>query len=572
MAVPATEIDDHDLAIEDELGIAEAMVERADPLAAMRSLARALERSLLRPRIALPAFARFSSRATLAGIDVISRTLTGRLSEPVEVEKGDRRFVDPAWSQNPLLRMLLETYLASVRFLDDLVVRAELEPLGARKAEFAANLLGNAVAPTNALLTNPTAMKRAFDTGGASVLRGMRNFLTDFAENDGWPRQVDRSPFELGVNMAATPGKVVFRNELIEVLQYAPQTDDVHEIPLVVCPPWINRYYIADLAPGKSLVEWAVRHGHTTFAISYRNPDGSDRDTTFDDYMRLGPLAAIDVVRSITGADVVNTLAICLGATMNTMALAYLEAIGDQRVHSSTLLNAAIDYADSGLLADVFADPGTINAMCRRMEGPGFLEAKDMTRTFNLLRANDLIFRYVVDNWLLGEPPPAFDLLAWNEDGTRMPGRAHSYFVRKMYVENALANGAMKAMGEPLVLSDITPEHYIVAAVEDHIVPWKNSYRTTQLVKSPLRFVMTSAGHIAGIVNPPGPKARLWTNDQLPADPDAWRAGATEHAESWWEDWARWIGERAGDRGPAPSVGNAEYPVIADAPGSYVRS
>jgi polyhydroxyalkanoate synthase len=372
--------------------------------------------------------------------------------------------------------------------------------------------------------------------------------------------------------MAATPGKVVFRNDLIEILQYTPQSEEVYEIPLLVCPPWINRYYIADLAPNKSLIEWAVQHGHTTFAISYRNPDASMRDNTFDDYLRLGPLTAVDVVRSIAGTHVVNTLAICLGGTLNTMMLAYLEAVGDRFVNATTLLNSATDYADSGLLSDVFTDPRTIDVMCRRMEETGFLEAKDMTRTFTMLRANDLLFRYVVENWLLGESPPAFDLLAWNDDGTRMPGKAHSYFARKMYIENALANDKMEALGERLIMSSITTDTYIVAAVEDHIVPWQSSYRSTQLYKGPIRFVLTSSGHIAGIVNPPSPKVRLWTNDDLPVDPARWLAGASQHTESWWEDWARWIGERAGVRVVPPSMGSAAYPPLVDAPGTYVRS
>jgi polyhydroxyalkanoate synthase len=512
-------------------------------------------------------------RLASAGVDVFVRTVSGQLSEPVATEGRDNRFTDPSWSENPLFRALLEVYLASGALVADLVRGAGLAPELAPKAQFAAGLATDAVAPTNMLFTNPTALKRGLETGGLSVLRGARNFVEDLVENDGWPRQVDRSPFVLGENMAATPGKVVFRNELIELIQYRAQTDDVFEIPLVVCPPWINRYYIADLAPGKSLVEWAVQHGHTTFAISYRNPDSSMRDLSFDDYLRLGPLTAVDVARSIADSDVVNTLAICLGGTLNTMMLAYLHAVGDRLVNVTTLLNSAVDYRNSGLLADVFTDPATIDVMARRMEATGFLEEKDMTRTFTVLRANDLLFRYVVDGWLLGNPPPAFDLLAWNDDGTRMPGKAHAYFARKMYLENALANDRMEALGERLVMSNIDNDTYIVAAVEDHIVPWTSSYRSTQLFKGPVRFVLTSAGHIAGIVNPPGPKARLWVNDNdLPTDAEQWLGGATERPVSWWIDWAEWMDSRAGSRREPPDTGSAAYPPIADAPGSYVRS
>jgi polyhydroxyalkanoate synthase len=572
MSANGSEAADARPGLDDVLGVAEGVLGQADPIALLRSLTRALERAALRPRATIPAVTRYWFRMAGAAIDVTVRTLSAQLHEPVVVDPKDTRFRDPAWAENPLFRGLLEAYLATTKLLLELVEAGDLAPAVAPKAEFAAQLLSDTFSPTNVLLTNPTALKRGFDTCGLSVLRGTRNLVLDVVENDGWPRQVDKTPFTLGENMAATKGKVVFRNELVELIQYAPQTDDVYEIPLVVCPPWINRYYIADLAPGKSLVEWAVQHGHTTFAISYRNPDSSMSDITFDDYLRLGPLTAIDVARSITGSEVVNTLAICLGGTLNTMMLAYLDAVGDHLVNVSTLLNSATDYADSGLLSDVFTDPATIDVMCRRMEDTGVLDAKDMTRTFNLLRANDLLFRYVVDGWLLGQPPPAFDLLAWNDDGTRMPGKAHSYFARKMYIENALANDQMEALGERLIMSNIRNETYIVAAVEDHIVPWRSSYRSTQLFKGPIRFVLTSSGHIAGIVNPPSPKARLWTNDELPADADRWLSGATQHAESWWVDWARWMETRAGARREPPAMGSAVYPVITDAPGTYVRS
>ena len=559
--------------VEDELGVAEGALDTVDPIAIMSALKAALTRATFRPEATAAAFARFGARLVSGAIDVAVTTIVSRSRDPAAVEGADGRFRDPAWAQNPIFRALLEWYLANSALLHDLVEAGDLDDeVTASKATFAAGLIADMFAPTNVLLTNPTAWKRAFETGGFSVLRGARNFVVDLRENDGWPRQVNRSPFRLGENMAATPGKVVFRNELIEIMQYEPQTDNVFEVPLVVCPPWINRYYIADLAPNRSLIEWAVRHGHTTFAISYRNPDESTRDHTFDDYLRLGPLTAIDVARTIAGSDVVNTLAICLGGTLNTIALAYLEAVGDHVVNVSTLLNSAVDYTGAGLLSDVFTDPATIEVMCRRMEQSGFLEAKDMTRTFTMLRANDLLFRYVVDNWLLGEEPPAFDLLAWNDDSTRIPGKAHSYFARKMYIDNALACDELEALGERLIMSNITTDTYIVAAVDDHIVPWSSSYKTTQLFKGPIRFVLTSAGHIAGIVNPPSPKARLWTNNELPADPQQWRATAIEHQESWWEDWTRWIAERAGTRVAPPTMGNVAYPPLGDAPGTYVTS
>ncbi|HEX5586817.1 MAG TPA: alpha/beta fold hydrolase, partial [Acidimicrobiia bacterium] len=356
------------------------------------------------------------------------------------------------------------------------------------------------------------------------------------------------------------------------VLQYDPKTEEVFERPLLVIPPWINRYYIADLAPGKSLVEWAVDHGHATFAISYRNPDESMRHLTFDDYLRLGPLTAIDVVRDISGSDVVNTLAICLGGTMNAMTLAYLDACGDRFVNTATFLNSAVDYEGAGTLASVFADPDTVEGLVRKMEEKGYLDGREIAHTFDLLRANDLVFRYAVDNWLLGKPPPSFDLLAWNSDSTNLPGLAHGHFLRKMYIENALARDEYVAMGERLVTSEISTDTYIVAAVDDHIVPWRASYRTTQLFKGPVRFVLGSAGHIAGIVSPPSPKVRLWINDALPADPDRWFADATQHRDTWWNDWAAWIESRAGELVAPPPMGGPSQTVLGDAPGTYVKS
>ena len=559
-------------ALSELVGLGDSILDSVDPVSLGRSYVRAAGRAVVRPWRSVPAWLRYGGGLGMVATNVATRVVGIELPGVAEPDPKDFRFKDPTWSDNIVFHGLLQTYLVTAKLIRELAEAAGLEPPEGPKAAFAASVVADAVAPTNFLLTNPLALKRAFETGGTSVLRGLRNFTRDLLRNDGWPSQVDRSKFVLGRNVAATPGKVVFRNELIEVLQYDARTDDVYEIPLVVLPPWINRYYIADLAPGKSLVEWAVRHGHTTFAVSYRNPDESTRDLSFDDYIRLGPLAAIDVVREITGSETVNTLAICLGGTMNTMVLAYLDACGDHLVNSSTYLNSATDYRNAGDLAVVFADPDTLTALVRRMEEVGYLPGKDMARTFDLLRANDLVFRYVIEGWLMGQAPPAFDLLAWNADCTNMPGRAHAEFVRRMYVENALPRDEYVVMGERLMVSEIGTDSYIGAGIDDHIVPWRVSYRTTQLFKGAVRFVMTSGGHIAGIVSPPGPRTRLWTNDDLPADPDAWRAGALERQETWWTDWAEWISSRAGERRLPPASGSATYPVLGDAPGTYVRT
>ena len=556
----------------DALGVTEGAFDTADPVALGRAFTRAMQRAATRPLSSAPAWARYGAGLGLAGAGFGARLVGIKLPDAAATDPRDARFRGRAWQDNAFFHALLESYLLTERLVRELVHAAQLEAPAGPKAEFAAQLLCDALAPTNFLPTNPVALVRAFETAGGSVVGGARNFLHDVVENHGWPSQVDRSAFEVGENLAVTPGKVVFRNELIEVLQYEPQTEEVHEIPLLVCPPWINRYYIADLAPGKSLVEWAVQRNHTVFAISYRNPDESMRDLTFDDYLRLGPLSAIDVARSIGESETVNTLAICLGGTMNAMSLAYLDACGDHLVNSSTYLNSAIDYEGAGALASVFADAATIEGLARRMEKTGYLEGQEIARTFDLLRANDLVFRYVVDGWLLGEKPPAFDLLAWNADSTNLPGKAHAHFTRQMYIENALARDEYVAMGERLMISEVSTDSYVVAAIEDHIVPWRVSYRTTQLFKGPVRFVLTSAGHIAGIVNPPSPKVRLWTNPELPADPERWIGDATEHRDTWWNDWADWIAERAGAMRLPPPMGSPSYPVLGDAPGTYVRT
>ena len=554
------------------LGIAAGAFDTTDPVNLARNYLRATRKVAVRPRRAVPAALRYGAGLGLVATNLATRIVGVELPGVIEPDPADRRFADPTWRDNLLFHGLLQTYLLTAQLIVEVAEAARLDAPEGPKAEFAAHLLADTIAPTNALLTNPAALKRAFESGGRSVVRGLANMVRDIARNDGWPRQVDTSPFRLGRTIAATRGKVVFRNELIEVLQYTPQTDEVHEIPLLVCPPWINRYYIADLAPGKSLIEWALRHGHTTFAISYRNPDESMADLTFDDYLRLGPLTAIDVAREISGSDTVNTLSICLGGTMNTMVLAYLDAVDDKLVNSSTYLVSATDYQGAGALATVFADPSTVDALARKMDRRGYLDGREMARTFDLIKANDLVFRYLIDGWLMGEQPPQFDMLAWNADSTNMPGKAHAQFLRQLYIENSLANDRFEAMGERLLVSDIKTDSYIVAGVDDHIVPWSVAYRTTQLFKGPVRFVMTSGGHIAGIVCPPSPKARLWTNDDLPPDPQAWRANAIEHHESWWTDWAAWIGSRAGELREPPTTGSATYPVLGEAPGSYVRS
>jgi polyhydroxyalkanoate synthase subunit PhaC len=554
----------------DRLGVAETVMGRADPVSLGRALASAVLSTARRPRRALPLVARLGTGLAAVGVNACEHLVGGKAPGPYTVDAKDKRFTDVAWQENASFHTLLQAHLALVEFAHDLVAAADVDEPARSKAEYAAKLLCDALAPTNFLATNPAAIRKAFDTGGRSVVAGLRLMAEDVRSNGGWPRQVDASPFKLGENMAATPGRVVYRNELIELIQYDAQTEQVHEIPFLFCPPWINKYYIMDLAPQKSLVEWAVTHGLTVFAISYRNPDSSMRDTGFDDYMLRGPRAAIEAIRSITGAEKVNTLNICLGGTLNTALLAYLQATGDDVVHTSTYLNSLSDFTEAGTLGDVFADERTVDGLAQRMEGKGYLEAKDMARTFDLLRANDLIFRYVADNWLMGNKPPAFDLLAWNNDSTRMPAKMHTFYLRECYVKNALANDEVELAGERLFVSKIPNPVYCVSAIDDHIVPWQGAYRSMMLFPGEKRFVLSTAGHIAGIVNPPGPKVRMWTSDDTPLDAADWLAGATQTHDTWWSDWIVWAQAHSGGLRTPPPVGNRKYPASGAAPGTYV--
>ena len=506
-----------------------------------------------------------------ASTAAVARAVGRQVDGPVTPGR-DARFAAPAWESNAAYWYLRQLHLLRDRFVGQVIDAAPIDPHTKVKATLAASIISDAMAPTNTLLGNPAALQKAFETGGTSLVRGTKNMLTDLATNDGWPSQVDRTPFTVGENTACTPGKVVYRNELFELLQYEPQTEQVHEVPLLFCPPWINKYYIMDLAPERSLVEWAVRHGHTCFAISYRNPDASMRDATFDDYLLNGPLEAIEVVRSITGAEVVNTIAVCLGGTLSAMGMAYDAALGRRTVKSATLINTHTDFTRPGVLG-AFADEGTVALLERHMAKEGLLPSKRIARTFSLCRANDLVFSYLTKNWLMGETPPAFDLLAWNDDGTNMPGKMHGDFLRWFYLENRLAEGRMEIDGTRLDLATVDQPTYVVSAVDDHIVPWASAYETTQLLGGERnRFVLSTSGHIAAIVNPPSPKAKHWTNTDLDGDAEAWKAGAQLNEGTWWDDWVPWIAEQGGAMVPAPErLGSDLYPPMGDAPGTYVH-
>jgi polyhydroxyalkanoate synthase subunit PhaC len=553
----------------DAVGPEAQLLAAVDPLALGEASAQLVAGLALNPLGVVQAFGSYASGLAAATSASVARALGTDAPGPVEPAGKDKRFADPAWQENPAYFWLEQSYLLFGRLAQDLVDAGAGSRPAAKKLRLATEIVVDALAPTNVLPGNPAALKRAFETGGASLLRGARNFVTDVVTNKGMPRQVDRSAFTIGKNLAATRGKVVFRNDLIELLQYAPQTETVYEVPLLCSPPWINKYYVMDLAPQRSFIEWAVQKGHTVFAISYRNADASMRDVTLDEYLVNGPSAALDAVEEITGAGEVNIVGLCLGGTLTAMLLAHLEKTAAHRVRSATLLNTLIDFSEPGVLG-AFTDPATIARVERKMRQKGFLPSDDLARSFTFLRGNDLVWNYVANNWLLGEPVPTFDILAWNDDATRMPAEMHAFYLRSCYGRNEFARGELELAGERIGASDIRTDTFILAAVEDHIVPWTSSYASTRLLSGDVRFVLCSAGHIAGIVNPPSPKSRHWTNDELPPDPAAWRAGAELHEGSWWEEWTRWVAERSGGQREPPPLGSERHPALAEAPGAYI--
>ena len=534
---------------------------------ALSAAGRAMTRS---PLAATSLTLQLGERLWNAGTATVNR-LAGRDADgPVAADPRDKRFLDPAWEQNPAYWGLRQAYLSWRQYGLDLLAISDLDRIQAGKAELAFSFLHDALSPTNFAATNPAVLKRALDTGGRSLLDGWRNFVDDMLHNNGRPRQVDTSPFEVGRNLAATPAKVVYRNDLIEVLQYVPQTEHVHEVPLLCSPPWINKYYVMDLAPQRSFIEWAVQHGRTVFAISYRNPDASMARTTMDDYLVKGPRTAMDVISEITGAERIDFVGLCLGGALTMMTATYLDEVGDDRINSITLLNTMLDYAEPGALS-LFTDEATVAKLEKRMQRHGYLEAKEMVGTFDILRANDLIFNYVVANWLMGKQPPAFDILAWNSDATRMPAAMHSFYLRNFYMQNNFVKNKLQVRGQTLDLADVEQDLYIVSAINDHIVPWTSSYATLRHVTGQVRFVLSSGGHIAGIVNPPSPKAWYVTGEEYPDDPERWRSQGERHAGSWWEDWTAWSAKRSGPMIEPPPLGSEIHPVLGDGPGDYVK-
>ncbi len=505
-----------------------------------------------------------------------ARRMMGIDTEPViDALSGDRRFKDDAWKDSEVFDFIKQSYLLSARYVQDVVTHVDgLDKKTAQKVDFYARQFCDAMSPSNFLLTNPEVLRRTAETGGENLLKGLNNLLSDLENGKGKLRikMTDMEAFKLGENIGVSPGKVVYQNELMQLIQYSPATETVLKRPLLIGPPWINKFYILDLRPRNSLVRWAVSQGHTVFVISWVNPDEQLAEKGFEDYMHQGYLAALDAIEKATGEREVNAIGYCLGGTLLASTLAYMAAKKDDRIKSATFFVALTDFEEAGELG-VFIDEEQLTSLEDKMNKRGFLEGSEMATTFNMLRANDLIWSFVVNNYLLGNDPFPFDLLYWNADSTRMPARMHSFYLRKMYQENLLSKpGGITLSGVPIDLRKIKTPAYFLSTREDHIAPWKSTYKGTQLLGGSKRFVLAASGHIAGVVNPPeGGKYSHWINEALPPDPDDWFKGATEIAGSWWPDWHRWVSAQANERVPARVPGDGKLTPIEDAPGSYVR-
>ncbi len=501
----------------------------------------------------------------------------GHDPDPVATpERGDRRFRDDAWSENLYFDYFKQSYLITARWLQDTVAQVEgLDDKTAQKVDFYTRQFVDAMAPSNFVMTNPEVLRRTLESGGENLIKGLENLLDDLERGQGQLRisQTDEDAFEVGRNVAITPGKVVYQNELMQLIQYEPTTDKVYKRPLLIIPPWINKFYILDLRPENSFIRWCVSQGLTVFVVSWVNPDEKLARKGFDDYMHEGPLAALDAVEQATGEKKVNVVGYCLGGTLLGATLAYMAQKGDKRVASASFLTALMDFADPGELG-VFIDEEQLDALEHRMsEAGGYLDGAAMANSFNMLRANDLIWSFVINNYLMGKDPFPFDLLYWNSDSTRMPAEMHSFYLRRMYQENNLIEpGGIELDGVPIDLRDIEIPSFFLSTREDHIAPWKTTYTGTQLLSGPVRFCLSASGHIAGVVNPPdADKYCHWTNDTTPADPEAWFNGANQVSGSWWPEWFRWLAPKSGAQVTARKPGDHKLDVIEDAPGSYVK-
>ena len=550
-----------------------------DPLGVAAASAELWRAILENPSNAMQAQLAFGKKLTDVATETAASAYATGAPPPPPVaapDPGDRRFTSDAWSKNPYFDALKQAYLLSTKAVMDTIDAAEgLDPSTRRRIKFFAKQFCDAMSPTNIPWLNPEVLEATLRTGGTNLQQGLQNVARDAQQNEGRVALVDQSAFEVGRNVATTAGKVVFRNELIELIQYAPTQERVFARPLVIVPPWINKFYILDLQSENSFVKYASDAGRNTFVISWRNPDSSLRDLTMADYLRLGPLTACRVAAEIAGSENADIIGYCIGGTLTAMLLAYLARTGSPLVATATFFAALVDFTEPGEIAAFLSDEA-LATIDEQMKETGFLSGRAMADTFNLLRANDLIWSVAVNRYLLGKDAPAFDLLYWNSDATRIPAAVHSYYLRRMYRDNDLVKpDALEADGVPLDLHRVVLPTYCVATSEDHIAPWRSVYRMTQLFAGETVFRLGASGHIAGIISQPGKKKAAWwgtpPGTPNPPDPDAWLAAAPKHEGSWWPDWTAWLAERSGETVPAPAeLGSARYAPLGDAPGTYV--
>ena len=540
-----------------------AAVDGAEPLGTVRlgDVGRSIWKTTRRSRGSL-------SRTTGLAAEA-ARITVGRSA--IAPDRKDWRFADATWQDNQLYRRVMQYYLAWAESMEAMVTSANLDWRAEERARFFMGMAVSAAAPTNTFLGNPAALKRAIETGGGSLISGLRNFIDDQRHNGGMPAQVRRDAFVIGKDLAASPGAVIYRDEVCEVLQFAPSTPQVHVRPLVVIPPQINKYYFMDLAPGRSFIEYTVSRGITCFLISWRNPDGRHADWDFDTYAAAA-LRAIDVARDTANSDDVNVIGMCAGGILTATVLNHLAHTSDERVATATLGVTLLDFSVPTTVGLFNTAPLMATARGRSQMRRG-LDGRSLGSVFSWLRPNELVWNYWVNNYLLGKQPPVFDILAWNSDPTNLPAALHRQFL-EVFQDNTLVNpGAFKVLGTPVELGKVTVETYVTGAVADHLTPWKGCYRSTQLLGGSSTFVLSYSGHIASLVNPPGnPKAHFFAGPEPEPDPDAWQAKAQKVAGTWWEHWADWAIQRSGDTRRSPtSLGSRKFRVIEPAPGAYVR-
>lgn len=509
--------------------------------------------------------------------DVTARRMVGEDVEPVAAPaRDDKRFKDDTWTEETFFDYVKQSYLLTGEWIVDTLRSVDgLDEQTKMKVDFYTRQFVDALSPTNFAATNPKVLRETMRTNGGNLARGFENLLSDLEAGRGDLRisMTDASAFKLGENIAATPGKIVYQNDLMQLIQYAPTTKTARKVPLLIVPPWINKYYVMDLRPKNSLIKWAVDRGNTVFVISWVNPGPELRDKRFDDYLLEGPVAAMDAIRLGTGEEFVNIAGYCIGGTLTACALAHLAAKGVNRVVSATYFATMIDFEAPGELK-VFIDEEQIALIEEHMNKKGFLDGRHMAQVFSMLRDNDLIWSFVVNNYLMGREPMPFDLLYWNSDSTRMPAMMHGIYLREFYLNNKLREpGGITLAGTPIDLHSIKVPSYMVSTKEDHIAPWKSTYAATRIYGGPKRFVLGASGHIAGIVNPPAAnKYCYWTNARYPKNPDAWFDKAMRREGSWWTDWDQWLGKRSGGEVEARVPGAGKLKVVEDAPGSYVKA